>query len=88
MRTELSLAMKDLRYVGVVCRNCHTEVVLDMESEYKPEGKGFAPDSCPTCEAPFDSAIKPALDRFRGVYLGLAKLEGAVRFRMPRESDE
>jgi hypothetical protein len=83
MRTEISLAMKDLRYVGVMCRNCGTEVLLDMENEYKREGKGFAPDGCPTCDTPFDSAVKPALDRFKGVYAALAKLEGTVRFRVP-----
>ena len=83
MHKELSLAMKDLRYVGVVCRNCGTEVVLDMGSEYKPEGKGFAPECCPTCEVPFDSAIKPALDRFKSVYGSLVNLEGTVRFRIP-----
>jgi endogenous inhibitor of DNA gyrase (YacG/DUF329 family) len=84
MHKELSLAMKDLRYVGVTCKDCHTEVVLDMESKYRPEdgGHGFAPDGCPTCGTAFDSAIKPALDRFRAVYASLAKLEAAVHFRV------
>ncbi len=33
MRQEFSLAVKDLRYVGITCKNCKTDVVLDMESE-------------------------------------------------------
>jgi len=53
--------------VGVICKGCGTEIILDMASEYKPEGKGFAPDRCPTCETSFDSAVKPALDRFKAV---------------------
>lgn len=83
MRRELSLAMKDLRYVGVTCKGCGTEIILDMASEYKPDGKGFAPDRCPTCEASFDSAVKPALDRFKGVYASLVGLEDVVKFRVP-----
>ncbi len=40
MRRELLLVMKDLRYVGVVCKDCGTEVILDMESTYKARGGG------------------------------------------------
>jgi hypothetical protein len=85
MRRELSLAMKDLRYVGVVCKVCNTEVIVDMASTYKPDadmGKGFAPDHCPTCNTAFDSAVKPALDRFQGVYAALVKVQDTVSFRV------
>ena len=79
------MAMKDLRYVGVVCKACSTEIILDMESKYRPEddaGHGFAPDGCPTCGTAFDSAVKPALDRFKGVYGSLVRLEDVVKFHV------
>ena len=86
MHRELLLAMKDLRYVGVACKGCSTEIILDMESPYRPEeadrGRGFAPDGCPTCGAAFDSAVKPALDRFKGVYGSLVRLQDAVKFHV------
>jgi|ERR1019366_3438362 hypothetical protein len=93
MHRELSLAMKDLRYVGVVCKGCRTEVILDMESAYRPEeadrGRGFAPDGCPTCSTAFDSAVKPALDRFKVVYASLVRFEDVVRFHVSgAESDQ
>jgi hypothetical protein len=85
MRKELSLTIKDLRYVAIKCRRCGTDVVLDMGTAYEPEPAlrtGITPPQCPTCSAGFDSAIKPALDRFRSVYTSLANLEPAVTFRV------
>lgn len=85
MHQRLSLSIKDLRYVGVVCKVCSTEVVLDMESAYRNDDDlraGFAPDGCPTCGAAFDSAIKPALDRFKGIYAALGKLRSGVSFHV------
>ena len=66
------------------CSSCRTEVILDMESTYKPVGKrlrsGFA--VAPPVPLHFDSAVKPALDRFKAVYASLAGLENVVRFRV------
>lgn len=84
MRKELLLGMRAFRHVGILCKACSTEIILDLESRYKPDGAGdaFTPDSCPTCDAPFDSAIKPGLDRLKAVYASLMKLD-TVKFHVP-----
>lgn len=90
MRKHLLLSMREMRYVGVTCKKCQTVLTLDMASDYDPEREGrrqgFTPPQCPTCGDPFDSAIKPALDRFRVVYAALAGLANVVHFRVEDEN--
>jgi hypothetical protein len=88
MQQQLSLSMKDLRFVAVACGRCGTRLVLDMASEYNPGREGFTPAACPTCGDHFPETVKPALDQFKRVYTLLAGLGETVTFSVNEAEGE
>ena len=90
MRKETVFSIQELRHVSITCPHCGTQVVLDMANYERkiPPRQGdrytFAPQQCPACKVPYDSAI-PALDMLQQAYALLSKLDGVVTFRAAEE---
>ncbi len=89
MRTEAVISISDLRYVCIECPQCRTKVILDMteRTEFGKRHDFFAPNKCPACQAPYDTAIQPGVDQLQKAYEALAPIAGRVSFRSEAEDD-
>jgi len=79
------IPFRDLQFMSLSCQSCKTEVILDISRLPRAEsGKSLTPQQCPSCMAPFDSAVRQHADTMRNIYAGLSLVEG-VNFRVSVE---
>lgn len=78
MQKQISVPVKDLRYVAIHCAHCKTAITLDVTAKLREsdERDSLTPNVCPGCGARFDSAIRSHVDAFRKVYTALSPLPG------------
>jgi hypothetical protein len=83
MHEETVVALGDLQFVCIECPHCKTRVILDMEQKFEFSGGiFFAPETCPGCRKPFDSAIPASLNALQRAYLAVPKpLRPAITFQ-------
>ncbi|HEX4160718.1 MAG TPA: hypothetical protein VHY79_19780 [Rhizomicrobium sp.] len=83
MHKEIVISIPDIRYVAIECPHCRTKVILDMQEQVglAQQYESFAPRKCPGCEAIYDSAIQPSLQKLRDAWRLLMKISDSVTFR-------
>lgn len=79
---ELVLEISALKFVGIECNKCHTEIIFDLNNTAKA-----IPFECPTCRnGEYDIHFSTALDSLRTSYQVLSKSENQhVRIRIRRQ---
>lgn len=86
MQKETVFSIQDLQHVAITCPHCATQVILDMakyERKIPPQAGdrfSFAPQQCPACKVPYDTAVS-ALDDLHRAFSVLSKLAGIITFR-------
>jgi hypothetical protein len=82
MHEETVVALSDLQFVCIECPHCKTRVILDMDRQFEHSGgMFFAPDTCPGCRKPFDSAVPGNLNTLQRAFLAVPKaLRSAITF--------
>ena len=77
MSKELLFEIADLRYLGIACDKCHTEIVCDLAKA------NSIPTACPTCRhGEYDTLFLSALESLRANYQTLSKAKNKVRVRI------
>lgn len=91
MNQETVVAIVDIQYVCITCKECGTQIILDMNENFEKRSNAFTPKQCAGCHHEYDSAIISGVDAFHHSYQALAKMEneigdGRVSFKGKSES--
>ncbi len=89
MHRELVLPFEEIRYVGVMCTHCKTELILDLSEPKQPTNAALMNPQCPKCGTEFPHDLATMLNRLKVEILpSLAKKENGVTIRIPLKARE
>ena len=89
LQRQIVCSLRDLRYVSVECKHCHSFLTVDMttQTDFQTQNNVFIPAACPVCRQGYDSALKN-LFTMRSVYEALLPVGDRITFRSQPESDD
>ena len=79
---EYVLDFADLKLLGIVCRKCNVETILDLSDQ-----NARKPSHCPSCQGDFDGLFTQALNDLHNSYLRLTEKTRSASVRIRIRSD-